>query len=197
MLVSMLIGTLGSAQTQNFEGIIVFKRSTSKGKIAFETYYFAKQKLRIDSEYILDDGIQSYISIFDFDRYTNVYFTKSKNRFEEKIINGKNIESFSIDTSLTKQILGYSCTAMNISLKEGNYSIKQDQVKYLADSLTYNVPDGWYLDWIMVSHLDNRIALLLDETMKTDELGYPMTGGYKREAISIVPMKLPDNIFQY
>lgn len=197
IIVLMFIGFLGFSQTSNFEGIIVYKRTTDDGKVAFETYYFGNKKLRIDSDYIFDDGIKSYISIFDFDRNTKVYFENSDEKIKEKNLSGKSsIESYAIDSSLTKQVLGYDCIALVVSFKEGYYSTKQDQVKFLADSLIYETPCESCLEWTMINHVDNRIALHLDETIISDTAGIYVAGGYKREAISITPMKLPDSIFE-
>lgn len=186
--------------SEEFEGIIVYKR-ISKSNIAFETYYFKSGKLRIDSKFISGDGtyssgdgVTNYSTVFSFENKMNQYHkTKNCEPSNEISIDSDGIIYFDIDTTKHISILDQNCTLMNVEYKFTPFDSQPKQKRWLSNDLKFTIPDGWILDYSMVSHIDNRIALKLEENIVnslTDE-----TFTYYREAIAIYPKVLSDKIF--
>jgi hypothetical protein len=187
-------------ESEEFEGIIVYKR-ISKSNIAFETYYFKSGKLRIDSRFISGDGTYSsgdgvtdYSTVFSFEKKMNQY-SKTKNCEPpvEISIDSDGIIYFDIDTTKHISILDQNCTLMNVEYKLTPFDSQPKQKRWLSNDLIFSIPDGWILDYSMVSHIDRRIALKIEENIvdaSTEE-----TFTYYREAIAIYPKVLSDKVF--
>ncbi len=179
---------------QNFEGIIIFKRKTNKDRIAIETYYFGKKKLRIDSRFFFENEIKDYIAIFDFKKYTNLYHSGEKGMLKEKVIRNSLIDTVIYSPIDTINILDYQLSYRSLIKYEDNVEFDTEvrQIRYLAQDLFFEVPDDWILDYTMISNFDKRIVLSMKEEIMG---GGCIKGGYTRQAIAIIPIALPEKMF--
>jgi hypothetical protein len=194
--VTLLI--FNSIVAQNFEGIILYKRLATSGKIAFETYYFGKNHLRIDSDFVFEDGIKKYIGVYSFKDSTNVY-----QKYDDGICNiktrkgGNSIMEYKPDLNTAPiTVIDHETEVYAIKYKPHNVFGATNQIfqkRYVSNELKYKIPEGWVFDWVMVTELDDRIVLKLEERYENSE--YLSTGGYTREAIYIRPMKLSEEVF--
>jgi hypothetical protein len=191
-----------SLNAQNFEGIIIYERTTTEGKLALETYYFGDQKLRIDSRYLFADYHRDYISIFDFENYTNEYFSSSGDlSFRSIEISKNSILEMNVFPDSISTILGYDCYLVETELETGMYSAIMNQSRCHARDLKFSVPEEWMLDYKNIISGDNNIALFWEGTMSTLDpelvIYFDPNRRFTYRAIKVIPMKLPDDLFDY
>lgn len=193
VLLTLLISNV--LWSQNFEGVIVYERMTDNGKAAIETYYFGKNKLRIDTEYYLDNTIKEYSRIYLFDRYDNHYFDK---------VNGTYVKK---EKSTSDGIIGYEesldsvyimdrkCRKVDVQFPPNQFTSQWTQERWLSEDLYFEIPEGWLFDYSMVCHRDKRIVLKYRETMYSEiSITLPPTSWMKR-AIGIYPYEFNDSVF--
>ena len=178
---------------QNFEGIIIFERKTYSNKIAIETYYFGQNKLRIDSRFFLNGEVKDYVSVFDFAKNTNLYYSGETGKLKETIIEKSLIDTFSLSQDTSKVILDRNTVRMNVNFQTLNeYGTRISQKRHLAKDLFFQIPKEWILEYIMVSNIDNRIVLRVDEKIGSDQI---LSKGYIRKAKVIIETSLPESLF--
>ena len=186
---------------QNFEGIIIYERTTTMGKLALETYYFGDQKIRIDKRYFFEEKHIDGVAIFDFKNYTNKYFADSGHGpFRPIEITKNNIERMEVHPDSIATFLGYDCYLIEIEFELGPYSSFLTQTRYHAKDLQFSVPEEWMLDYIKIISGDDQIALFVETTIDTldPELAmYSNNSGFTFNAIRVIPKKLPEDLFDY
>ena len=182
----------------NFEGLIIYERLSSSGDIALEKYYFADQKIRIDSEFLVDSSIVKYTTVYLFDNYENFYFSKSgDSKFVKKRITKDAINRYTLQNDSTN-ILDQLCKKATVEYEMDSYfNSTISQKRWVAVDLKFALPTGWIMDYSMICHKDNRIVLRLEESITPpDELkDFVKTSGYIRKAIGIYPFKFDDSLF--
>lgn len=190
------------ATTQNFEGIIIYERTTTTGKLALETYFFGDQKIRIDTRIFFEDYHMDYVSIFDFKNYTNEYYSDSGHGpFQSKKINKNSIELMDVYPDSIKSFLGFDCYLIEIEFELGPYSSLITQSRYHAKDLQFSVPEDWMLDYMKIISGDDGIALFVETDISTldPELAMhsPSKSGFTYRAIKVIPQNLPEDLFHY
>ncbi len=200
LLVIVSLSILGA---QNFEGIIIYERTTTEGKVALKTYYFGDQKIRIDSRFYFDTYFDDGVSIFDFKNYTNKYFSNSGDNmpFRPIEIKRNTISQMDIFPDSLKTILDFECYLVEAELDVGVYSAIMNQKRYHAKDLKFKVSDEWLLDYISVISGDNNIALYWEAGLETLDpelmIAFDPHRRFSYRAIKVIPMKLPDSLFDY
>ena len=188
------------AQT-NFEGVIIYHRTgtpaegydyanyDSREIHGIEKLYFKGNKIKIESEFLGRDSAILSVGYFDFDQYPN----SSLVNYNEKGFKRKAYKKAAFDLvrdSLEKdQILGYSCNKIT-SFSPGGSSLE----KYVTDQIRFSLPDSSFYNGYFVTHADDRIPLRIIEKYNTPFSDSLVT--FKREAVLVFPVDLPDSIFE-
>jgi len=197
----VLMGTTLMAQT-NFEGVIIYHRTGSPaegyGNVNYdsreihgiEKLYFKGNKIKIESEFLGRDSAIFSVGYFDFDKYPN----SSLVNYNGKGLKRKAYKKVPFDLvtdSLGKdQMLGYNCYRITNFSSSGSYL-----EKYVTDQIRFSLPDKSYYNGYFVSHADDRIPLRIIEKYKTPFSDRLLT--FKREAVLVFPVDLPDSIFEF
>lgn len=190
-------------RAQNFEGIIIYERTTSDGKLALITYYFGDQKIRKDSRFIFSDYFRDYVTIMDFKNYTNKYFSDSGDNmpFRPMEITKNSIARMDVLPDVMKPFLGYECYRIDIEFEIGPFSSLLTQTRFHAKDLKFSVPEEWMLDYSMIISGDDNICLYSTtylDTVDPDLRRLVGDGGsFTFRAIKVIPKKLPDALFDY
>nr|MBS0036894.1 hypothetical protein [Saprospiraceae bacterium] len=186
---------------QNFEGIIVYERTTDGGSLALKTYYFGDQKIRTDTRFIFEDHHMDYIAIFDFKNYTNKYFSDSGHGpFRPIEITKNNIELMEVHPDSIKTFLGFDCYLIEIEFEVGPFSTFMTQSRYHAKDLQFSVPEEWMLDYIQIISGDDGIALFVETDISNVDPELAMflpKSSFTYNAIKVIPMKLPEDLFHF
>jgi len=182
--------------SQEFEGIIVYERRSKTNKIAIEKYYFGNNKLRIDS-YFVNNSIDKYSSIYDFTKTPNLYYSSNScNEYSSYEIKIEYLDTIHYKSDIIENsILNYPCTALELKFNEGDFGVSPKQMRLVANDLTFTIPKDWIMEYGMVLTKDNRITLYLEEEATDIYNSGVASSGYKRTALTVIPMKLHDSIF--
>ena len=192
----LIISFINEISSQDFEGIIIYERRSNTNKIAIEKYYFGNNKLRIDSDFV-NNSIDLYSNIYDFTKTPNLYYSSNScgkySSYEIRIeyldtIHHKN-------DATTESILTYPCSELELEFNEGDFGTIPKQKRLVANELTFTVPKDWIMEYHMVLTKDNRITLYLEEEIMNTYHSREAPSGYSRMALAVIPMKLPDSIF--
>jgi hypothetical protein len=186
---------------KNFEGVIIYHRTGTPAEgfdhvnydsriiHGIEKLYFKGNKIKIESEFLGRDSAIFSVGYFDFDKYPN----SSLVNYNGKGLKRKAYKKVPFDLvkdSLEKdQILGYTCNKITNISSGGSY-LK----KYVTDEIRFSLPDKSSYNGYFVTHADDRIPLRIIEKYNTPFSDELLT--FKREAVLVFPVDLPDSIFE-
>ena len=194
LIILVIFSTALSAQ--NFEGVLVFKRTANNGNIAYEKYYLKDSKLRIDSEFHIDGEFKDYSSIYLFKEYMNQVFQRNNitRSYFNKELKPSRIDSV-VDMQTTEEISGYSASKYIIYNHPLQYFERETlttQEVWLANDLYFTLPQDWNNSPYMLSHFDGRIILKMIETGTSDG---ETTYRYEREIVDVSEIVLDTSLF--
>jgi hypothetical protein len=203
MLLFFLLVKLLTLPIQEFEGIIVYKTVYNNGKKEFETVYFSPDKLRFETESYFNSELKTYSSIFDFGGAEYISYHYENNVQMDVLLYDTlpyslSIKKFYEDSIIS--ILGFECSYL---LVEHDDTVIFDDFEaqflysrnlFLANGLRFTVPLELGMEHHMVLSFDDRVALRMDFESSTPLYGTLTT--YTREAVAIIPMKLPPQVFE-
>ena len=183
----------------NFEGVIIYHRLLEGELNAKETYYFSNCRVRIDSEFYLDGGIQKYSSIYRFnsepsaswkldEQTTNKYIKKPL--IKNSLMSSKqlNEEEKVLNYTTQKIVHEYETPLVEeITYKTSQYFWLADELKFELEFKPNNTP-------YMIPFNEGKIALKLIEVGTNDltESSY----SYERIAVEVKAMALDDELFE-
>jgi hypothetical protein len=203
MFIFLLLIKLLLAPIQEFEGIIVYKTVYNNGKTDIEKIYFSPGKLRMETESFFNNELKTYSSIFDFggSEYISYHYENNVQQdvfLYDTIPNISSVKKYKEDSIIS--ILGFECSYLLIEhddtviFDDSEAHFLYAKNLYLADRLRFTVPLEFGMERHMVLSFDDRIALRMDFESSTPIYG--ILTKYTREAVAILPMKLPPQVFE-
>jgi hypothetical protein len=187
--------------TSFFEGVIIYHNYSEDCVNIIDKLYLAPNKLRIDTEAYSKHEYNKVVRIFDFSNPVKIYYeSENDGPFVLLPTRDKSDAIIKYRPDSIIQHMGFSCFLVEIAHEHSViiddidvHSLSMRKV-YLAENLKYQIPDDWVMDHHMVLNFDDRIALRMDFEYSTPIID--TNSGFTREAVAILPMKLPPQVFE-